>query len=187
MSEVWSFRDKSSEALLDYRDRGATDMPSSDEIALRLASVVDAPRLAAMSRELVEMGLGWSWIPSRIARHIRLPESVVLVAQHGERLVAFAIMRFGVDEAHLDLLAVMPKYRRSGIGRKLISWMEQSALTAGISVVYLEVRAGNEAARTFYESLGYCRVKRVRGYYGGRETAVCMARDLWSSTLTNAT
>jgi len=162
-------------------------MPSSDEIALRLASVVDAPRLAAMSRDLVEMGLGWSWIPSRIARHIRSPESVVLVAQCGERLVAFAIMRFGVDEAHLDLLAVMPKYRRCGIGRKLIAWMEQSALTAGISVVYLEIRAGNEAARTFYESLGYCCVKRVRGYYGGRETAVCMARDLWSSTLTNAT
>ena len=162
-------------------------MPSSDEIALRLASVVDAPRLAAMSRDLVEMGLGWSWIPSRIARHIRLPESVVLVAQHGERLVGFAIMRFGVDEAHLDLLAVMPKYRRSGIGRKLIAWMEQSALTAGISVVYLEVRAGNEAARTFYKSLGYCRVKRLRGYYGGREAAVCMAKDLWSSTLTNTT
>ncbi len=162
-------------------------MPSSDEIALRLASVVDAPRLAAMSRELVEMGLGWSWIPSRIARHIWLPESVVLVAQHGERLVAFAIMRFGVDEAHLDLLAVMPKYRRSGIGRKLITWMEQSALTAGISVVYLELRAGNEVARTFYKSLGYCRVKRLRGYYGGREAAVCMAKDLWSSTLTNTT
>ena len=162
-------------------------MPSSDEIALRLASVVDAPRLAAMSRDLVEMGLGWSWIPSRIARHIRSPESVVLVAQCGERLVAFAIMRFGVDEAHLDLLAVTPTYRRTGVGRKLISWLEKSALVAGTSVIYLEVRATNETARAFYASLGYRCISRVRGYYGGREAAVCMARDLWSPTLSSAT
>ena len=94
-------------------------------------------------------------------------------------------MRFGAEEAHLDLLAVSPKYRRNGIGRKLIEWLEKSALVAGISVIYLEVRAANEAARAFYLSLGYCFVTRVLGYYGGREAAVCMARDLWACALTN--
>jgi ribosomal-protein-alanine N-acetyltransferase len=157
------------------------------EVELRLASSGDVPRLAAMSRDLVELGLGWSWIPSRIARHVRAPESVVLVAQDGATIVAFAIMRFEIEDAHLDLLAVKPAYRRAGIGRKLIAWLEESALVAGISVIYLEVRDGNEVARAFYEKLGYRRIKHLPGYYGGREAAIRMARDLWCPTLTNTT
>jgi ribosomal-protein-alanine N-acetyltransferase len=102
------------------------------EVELRLASVAEASALAAMSRDLVELGLGWSWVPSRIARHVRDPDSVVLLAGDGARVAAFAIMRFAAEDAHLDLLAVKPAYRRAGVGRRLIAWLEQSALVAGI-------------------------------------------------------
>lgn len=95
-------------------------------------------------------------------------------------------MRFGREEAHLDLLAVRPSYRRAGIGRQLIEWLEKSALVAGISVIYLEVRENNKTAQAFYKKLGYCRVTRLSGYYRGRESAIGMARDLWCSTLTTA-
>ena len=156
---------------------------TSGQIDIRLATAGDAALLAAMSRDLVEVGVGWSWVPARIARHIRSPESVVLVAQGASCVAGFAIMRFGAEEAHLDLLAVRPPFRRAGVGRRLIDWLEESALVAGVSLIYLELRAGNDAALRFYKSLGYCQVKRVPGYYGGRETAICMARDLWSSPL----
>ena len=158
---------------------------TSGQIDIRLATAGDAALLAAMSRDLVEVGVGWSWVPARIARHIRSPESVVLVAQGASCVAGFAIMRFGTEEAHLDLLAVRPPFRRAGIGRQLIDWLEESALVAGVSLIYLELRAGNDTALRFYKSLGYCHVKRVPGYYGGRETAICMARDLWSSPLTD--
>lgn len=157
------------------------------EVKLRLAIGADAPGLAAMSRDLVESGLAWSWLPARIRHHIRAAESVVLVAQQDTRVVGFAVMRFGVDDAHLDLLAVRPKQRRTGIGRALLEWLEKSALVAGLSVVYLEVRAGNATALTFYEALGYRRVQRLPGYYQGRESAVRMARDLWCPAPSNAT
>ena len=160
---------------------------TANEIDYRPASVADAPRLAAMSRDLVELGLGWSWVPSRIAWHVRAPESVVLVARQGARIAGFAIMRFAVEDAHLDLLAVKPAYRRVGIGRGLIAWLEESALVAGISVVYLEVRADNDAARSFYEKLGYRPIKRMPGYYDGREAAIRMARDLWCTVSTDTT
>jgi len=159
----------------------------SNEIDIRLATVADAANLAAMARDLVELGLGWSWTGSRIIRHIRSSASVVLVAQRGKRIIAFAIMRFGEEEAHLDLLAVMPNDRRTGNGRRLIEWLEKSALVAGVSVIYLEVRDNNKDAQAFYEKLGYRRVTRLPGYYRGRESAICMARDLWCSTLSTAT
>ncbi len=154
----------------------------SDRIDIRLATISDAAQLAVMSRDLVELGLGWSWTQPRIIRHIRAAESVVVVAECEGRVIAFAIMRFGQEEAHLDLFAVRPKYRRAGVGRRLVEWLEKSALVAGISVVYLEVRELNEEAQAFYEKLGYCRVARMPGYYRGQETAIGMARDLWTAT-----
>jgi ribosomal-protein-alanine N-acetyltransferase len=150
-------------------------------IEYRLARVAEAERLAAMSRDLVETGLGWSWTPSRIARQIRFRDSTVLVAQAGGRIAGFAIMRYGPEEAHLDLLAVHPAYRRAGVGRRLIEWLEQAALVAGVSIIYLEVRADNRIAQRFYRELGYRPVRKLKGYYRGRETAICMGIDLWES------
>ncbi len=88
-------------------------------------------------------------------------------------------MRFGEEEAHLDLLAVRPRFRRAGLGRRLVEWLEKSAVVAGISVIYLEVRENNKEAQAFYRKLGYRRVTRLSGYYRGRESAICMGRDLW--------
>lgn len=151
------------------------------DIEFRLARIAEAGHLAIMSRDLVETGLGWSWTPSRVARHIRSRESTVLVAMCQGRIAGFAIMRFGNEEAHLDLLAVKPGYQRAGVGRLLLEWLEESALVAGVSIIYLEVRAGNAAAQRFYESLGYRRVRQLHGYYRGTEAAVCMAIDLWEA------
>ncbi len=159
----------------------------SDPTEIRLATVADAAILAVMSRDLIEIGLGWSWTQSRIVRHIKSPESVVIVAHCRSRIAGFAIMRFGEEEAHLDLLAVRPRFRRAGLGRRLVEWLEKSAVVAGISVIYLEVRENNKEALAFYRKLGYRRVTRLSGYYRGRESAICMGRDLWSSALSEAT
>jgi ribosomal protein S18 acetylase RimI-like enzyme len=131
-----------------------------------------------MARELIEAGLGWSWTPSRVGREILSPETVVLAACHGERVVAFAIMHFGDDTAHLNLLAVELDFQRAGIGRRLVIWLEESALTAGIASIGLELRASNQTARRFYYDLGYQETGVVPGYYRGLEAAIRMARAL---------
>ena len=159
----------------------------SREVEFELATITDAAELAAMSRDLIETDLGWSWTPSRVVRNIRSPDNVVLVANQRQRIAGFAIMYFGREEARLNLLAVRPDCRRAGVGRRLIEWLEASALVAGISVVFLELRAANPGARAFYEKLGYRRVETLPGYYCGRESAFRMARDLWASTATRAT
>ncbi|MGH8603827.1 MAG: ribosomal protein S18-alanine N-acetyltransferase [Gammaproteobacteria bacterium] len=156
----------------------------SQGIGLRLATVSDAFQIANLSRDLVETGLGWSWTPPRVIRSIRCADTAVLVADTGRQIAGFAIMYFGAEEAHLSLLAVKPNYQRSGVARRLIEWLEASALVAGISVAYLEVRANNRGAQTFYERLGYRKIAHVPNYYSGRESALYMARDLLCSTST---
>ena len=145
---------------------------------LTLANPVDAADIAAMSRRLIEGGLPWAWTTRRVARHIDGRDSLVMVVREDSRLIGFGIMFYGEHRSHLNLLAVDPDYRRAGIGRQLVGWLEKSARTAGTFFVDLEVRADNDAALEFYTRLGYRERGRVPGYYYGREMAVRMTHDL---------
>jgi [ribosomal protein S18]-alanine N-acetyltransferase len=114
----------------------------------------------------------------RVAASIGAPNVNVLVACVHGNIAGFAIMRYGDDNAHLDLLAVAPPYRRLGIGRQLLQWLEKCAVVAGIFNVALEVRAGNEGAQLFYERMGYRTLAQLPGYYQGVEAALRLGRDL---------
>src|SRR5256885_295887 len=92
------------------------------------------------------------------------------------------IMNYREAEAHLLLLAVQDSLRRRGIGTALVSWLERTALVAGIGVIYLEARHVNQEARAFYAKLGYQEIQLVRGYYSGVEAAVRLAQGLWAET-----
>jgi ribosomal protein S18 acetylase RimI-like enzyme len=153
--------------------------PTNEQhVELKLACLRDAQRIAVMSRDLVEFGLPWSWTARRVATHIRSSESNVLTAWADDHLVGFAIMQYFVEHAHLNLLGVEPAYRRFGIGRRLIEWLEETARVGGIFTVTLEVRATQTGSRTFYRALGYQENKYIPGYYSGQEAAVRMSHDL---------
>jgi ribosomal-protein-alanine N-acetyltransferase len=145
---------------------------------LRLATPEDADEIALMSRDLIEHGLGWSWTRARVARNIKHRETTTVMACYSQRVVGFAIMRFGDQHAHLNLLAVKPAAQRAGVGRALVRWLEESARVAGITGIHLEVRATNLDARRFYRALGFQELALLPRYYRGIESAVWMARDL---------
>ncbi len=146
---------------------------------LRPALPADAYEIAVMSRYLIEIGLrGWSWHPDRVIKAIRARETMVLAAEAQRNLIGFAIMEFGDTRAHLSLLAVKPAHQRRGIGSQMMDWLEESALTCGISTIELEFRVSNLSARGFYHGLGYDETKTIAGYYQGTETALKMSRDI---------
>lgn len=146
------------------------------------ARTADVQVIAEMSRRLVEVGLPWTWTPARVARHLQHPESQVLIARpgggNGRGVAGFAIMHFGDDIAHLNLLAVDTPWQRRGLGRRLLEWLEQSAVTAGTFSLCLEVRARNPVALLFYRALGFTEASRVPRYYSGREDALRLTKDL---------
>lgn len=148
------------------------------EVSIGLARTADAGEIALMSRDLVESGLRWSWVPERVAASVRRRDALVVIARARDRIAGFGIMRYGDDDAHLDLLGVAHDYRRRGVGSRLVEWLEKPALVAGISAVFLEVRARNRGAQAFYERLEYRKLARITGYYEGRESAIRMGREL---------
>lgn len=134
---------------------------------LRPARRQDAGVLAAMSRELIETGLGWRYTPARIAALIDDAETMVLVAGEAADIHGFAAMHFGDTQAHLALLCVQPARQRQGTGRGLMAWLTESARVAGMASIRLELRADNAAALAFYRRLGFVEQQWIDGYYDG--------------------
>ena len=136
--------------------------------------------MARMSRDLIETGLGWTYDAAKIARLIAHPETLTLVACDSLGLAGFAVLQFGDERAHLVLLAVRPRSQRQGVARRLLGWLIESARTAGIAELSLELRAGNAGARAFYRALGFDDAGLLPGYYRNGEAALRMLRRLRS-------
>ena len=155
---------------------------------LDLANRSDAAPIARLSRDEIEHGLEWRWRPVAIGRLIAAPEVAVLCARcrleapparaPATLLGGFGIMEYGLERAHLVLLAVEPKLRRQGLARRMLRWLEKSARTAGIGEIRLEVRAANTGARQFYDAQGYRRGDYLPGFYQGVESAYRMSKRL---------
>jgi ribosomal-protein-alanine N-acetyltransferase len=147
-------------------------------ITIGPARMGEAPAIAQLSRDLIENDLPWSWTPRRVAGLMRQRESLAVIARDQNRLAGFILAQFGDESVHIALLGVAAEYRRQGLGRKLIQWVEETASVAGLFLIRLEVRAIKRDARQFYASLGYRETGRVTGYYSGIEDAIKLSRDL---------
>lgn len=152
-------------------------------ITLGPARMGDAPAIAHLSRDLIETDLPWSWTPRRVAGLMRQRESAAIIAKDGNRLAGFILAQYGDESVHIALLGVANEYRRRGIGRRLVKWVEETAMVAGLFLVRLEVRAIKRDARYFYASLGYREIDRVENYYSGIEDAIKLSRDLRAVSL----
>ncbi len=135
--------------------------------------------MATMSRDLVEQGMNeWNWTHKRILKNLKHPDVAGVSAREGRNLAGFAIMHFSEETAHLNLIAVLPSYQHCGLGRALMEWHEETARTAGIRHIDLEVRDTSISARRFYRHLGYREQRLIPGYYSNGESAVTMLKSL---------
>lgn len=93
------------------------------------------------------------------------------VALVGERIAGFQIVSHVLDESHLLNVAVDPRWQGQGIGTLLLESGIARARAQRRSVIYLEVRMSNDAARRLYHRLGFVEAGYRRGYYQGPDGA----------------
>jgi ribosomal protein S18 acetylase RimI-like enzyme len=110
---------------------------------------------------------GWDLAKGRkiLKKALADPSSDLIVAKEGSRFLGFAwVVRQGgfARSAYLRLIAVDTKAKRRGIGRLLMREMERRHLNP--SGLLLLATSTNQAARRFYEKLGYRRVGLLRDY-----------------------
>jgi [ribosomal protein S18]-alanine N-acetyltransferase len=102
-----------------------------------------------------------------------------LIALLDDNIVGYIIfwIRFE-DEGHIISIAVDKKYRRRGIGTKLVNNVIQIFNRCNVKNIKLEVRANNQEARIFYEKSKFKENKIFKGYYEDGEDAIVMIMDL---------
>ena len=82
------------------------------------------------------------------------------------------------QEAELLRLAVAPDARRRGLARMLLEASESFLAQEGIATLHLEVRVGNDPARTLYEAMGWQVQHRRKAYYADGEDALVYGKAL---------
>jgi ribosomal-protein-alanine N-acetyltransferase len=80
-------------------------------------------------------------------------------------LVGYYALQYVLDEAEIAVIAVKRKFRRQGIGRRLLEEIKSFAIGQKIRKIHLEVRSENEAAVHLYRSFGFVEVGRRKNYY----------------------
>jgi len=143
---------------------------------------------AAILAELHASAFARGWEVHETATLMAAPGTIALLAMLGTdkgEPVAFVLARKAADEAEVLTLCTRPSARRRGVARRLLSALDERLRAAGVSTLFLEVGADNEAAIALYRGLGFRAVGERRGYYGGEEgkdeaggDAVIMRRDL---------
>tara|TARA_Y100001978_G_scaffold152590_1_gene137840 strand:- start:10 stop:441 length:432 start_codon:yes stop_codon:yes gene_type:complete len=69
------------------------------------------------------------------------------------------------DEAEIRYLSVHPKYKRRGLGKKLIHKIFEECKNDNIKRIFLEVSLKNEQALNFYEYIGFKTINIRKNYY----------------------
>ncbi len=95
------------------------------------------------------------------------------------RVVGFAIASLVPPQAELETIVIAAAEQRRGIGRKLMAAMADELSAAAVSEALLEVRASNDRAIGFYQSMGWRETGRRPRYYAEpEEDAVLMSLAL---------
>lgn len=120
------------------------------------------------------------WDPTTVRDVLHSRRCRALGAETGSGdLVGHALFAAVGGVCHLLDLAVVPAWRRQGVGRRLVEAVESEALAARAPFVFLEVREGNVGGRVFYERLGFEAIGRRPTYYPDTgEDALVLIKDL---------
>lgn len=125
-------------------------------VVIRAFDVADTDVVIAL---WAASGLTRPWNDRRrdIERKLTVQPELFLVAVDEEAGVLVGSVMAGYDghRGWLYYLAVAPERHGQGIGRMLVVRAEELLLAMGCPKIQLMVRPDNEAARGFYDALGY--------------------------------
>jgi len=133
-----------------FREATATDVPDLLRMMKRLA--LQAPALPFDERVVTQTWrqffssaeFGRAWLFSA-----------------GSELAGYVILTLGYSfeyrgrEAFVDELYVEEKFRRRGVGRRAMEFVEERARELGVNAIHLEVDRVNDAASGLYRRAGY--------------------------------
>jgi ribosomal protein S18 acetylase RimI-like enzyme len=144
-----------------------SDGSTSDRVCVPMVSVtmtqdiVIRPYDRADEDQVIDLWLKcdlvvpWNNPERDIDRKLRVSPELLLVGELRGRIIATCMAGYDGHRGWINYLAVSPRYRRRGIGARLMEEAERLLREMGCPKINLQVRASNKETMDFYESIGY--------------------------------
>lgn len=135
----------------------------------------DVEELAALDKKC--FAIPWSEQSFRDETENAL--AIYFVAKEKGKCIGYAGFWNVSGEGDITNVAVLPEFRRLGIGSKLIEAVIKKASELKLSLLTLEVRRSNTAAQGLYSKYGFEIIGERKHYYSdNREDALIMTKEL---------
>lgn len=118
------------------------------------------------------------WTRGLIQSELDAPSRINLVWTEDRRIAGYVLSMQIFDDLHVNKIGALPEVRGRGVASELMIAVAAIALDRGCERISLEVREANDAARSFYESLGFEVEYTRRAYYPSGENALVMSRPI---------
>ena len=105
------------------------------------------------------------WRRRTFVTRLILSDHYGYVAEAERRVVGYVVFGIRVEGVHLQKIAVTKPYRRRGIATRLMEIVLEQGRAHGAETIFLEVRAGNQAAQKFYEAFDFALDHVQESYY----------------------
>ncbi len=110
------------------------------------------------------------WSKSQIEN---LPENCFYaVAVFDGKVVGMASMYSVFGEGQIMNIAVLPEYRKNGLGEGLLGFLVEIAVTENCETMVLEVAENNIPAIALYKKFGFKAVGKRKGFYHNSDALI---------------
>lgn len=120
--------------------------------------------------------------------HRKFPETFIVAEENGEVVgyimcrietgLSSFVLRGLIKKGHIVSVAVIPQYRRRGIGEALVAKATENMRLYKAKQCFLEVRVTNTPAINLYRKLGFQVSRTMQGYYADGTDAHVMSLEL---------
>jgi ribosomal-protein-alanine N-acetyltransferase len=134
----------------------------------------DIPAVAALERECFPD----PWTQDALLAQQGRANHYGIVCKRDGELIGYIYGTVLFEDAEIYKVAVRPDCRGQGLGRRLVEEAFAFFKQQNAERVFLEVRAGNVAARKLYENSNFTTLRIRKNYYSDGEDAVEMTTIL---------
>lgn len=135
-----------------------------------------------MVAELDKKCFSIPWSRQSFAEEMENKIAVYFVATDEDNVIGYCGFWQASDEGDITNIAVLPEYRRKGIGGMLVERLIAEANNMELVLLTLEVRKSNVPAQALYKKYGFVPIgERKRYYRDNHEDALIMMKRLKTS------
>ena len=143
-----------------------------ENLSFAVANLNDANALAVVDSQCFDGKEGYS--AKSFEEELKEPSKHYIVAKYQDLIIGYIGLQILGDELNLLKIAVLPQYRKLGVGFKLMELSFKYKKDNNLSNYFLEVRESNEPAKKLYSKFGFKVQSKREKYYSDGETALVM-------------